>query len=276
MADQQSDDFRDNVKKTLTLAFLATLAYAAKEGGKWLINNGAKHAKDIGAYIINLVKFWKGKSIAIIGPTASGKDHMYSNLRNEDPPKEYNNTQVSEKKETFDIIWPLPDAPDVEFKCRKSMNVGGEIEQRERFWLQACENADIIFYLVDVEKLRDNKENTFKRIREDFKWLGSNMKNFKPSAKIHILLNKIDIFTNGADPDEIEDIIKENTLENVETISASAQKILKDNYGKLSGFTPISMVINIYLILISLWHFNKFIYLIQIIVINEKTVAHTG
>lgn len=241
MADQQSE-LGDGLKKTLKLSFLATLGYIFKEGGKWLVDNGPEHAKKFAAYVKSLVAYWKGKSIAIIGPTASGKDHMFSNLRNEDPPNEYNKTRSSESVDTFDIEWPLPDAPDVEFKCRKSMNVGGEIDQRERFWLQACKNADIIFYLVDVENLRDNKEKTSKRIRNDLKWLGSNMKNFKPSAKIHVLFNKIDTFTNGTAPDELEDVIKENTLEDIETFSASAQKILKDNFGKLSGFTPISMV----------------------------------
>lgn len=223
------------MNKALMKAFYAAITYVGTRASKWLVDNVPEILND-------LKNYWTGKSIAIIGPTASGKDHMFHNLRNEDPPEEYVRTEASEKIKTFKIKWPLPDDIIINFRCRKSINVGGEIDQRDRFWLQACKNADVIYYLVDVEKLRDKKEITLKRIRDDLKWLGSNIKNFKPSTKIHFLFNKIDIYTNGTDPDELEDIIKENISKSVETVSKYAQKILKDNYKRSTGFTPISMV----------------------------------
>jgi len=72
-------------------------------------------------------------------------------------------TRGSEQLETFNLIYTLPDGTRLDLKCKNCINTGGEIDERERYWLTACQHADVIFYLVDGEKLRKAPKQTIDR-----------------------------------------------------------------------------------------------------------------
>lgn len=179
-----------------------------------------------------------GKTIAIIGPTASGKNSMFSRLENKPIPTEHIQTRGAEKVTSFDITWPLPNGEHVDFKCKRSVNIGGEIDERDRYWLQACEGADVIFYLIDAEKLRKFETATLKRFHDDMRWLVTNFRDLKPSVTVHLLLNKIDTEL-GYPPYSAseQDLIKKL----VYSIEKEARNTLSEYYNRVTGVNLISM-----------------------------------
>jgi hypothetical protein len=118
------------------------------------------------------------------------------------------------------------------------MNIGGEIDERERYWLQACEGADVIFYLLDSKKLQRAPGVTLGRFRDGMRWLVTNFRHLKPSVTVHLLLNKIDV-TLGSQPytqsalDSMKDL--------VDTMEKEATDWLADYFQRVTGVTPISM-----------------------------------
>ena len=48
-----------------------------------------------------IVKWWNGKTIAIVGDTASGKNSFYNCLREKEPPSEHIQTRGMEKVDSF-------------------------------------------------------------------------------------------------------------------------------------------------------------------------------
>lgn len=192
----------------------------------------------IPGYYKNVKYWWTGKTIAIIGATASGKNSMYSRLRKEQIPAEHIQTRGAETVTNFSIYWPLPDSKTVDFKCKNSINIGGEIDERDRYWLQSCEGADVIFYLVDTKKLRDDQASTLKRFHDDMCWLVKNFRNLKSSVRIHLLLNKIDVVLGSWPHTESA---KNSMQKLLEIIIKEAEDSLAENIKKVTGITPISM-----------------------------------
>jgi hypothetical protein len=186
----------------------------------------------------NIKSWWTGKTIAIIGATASGKNSMYSRLRKEEIPAEHIQTRGAETFTDFPIRWPLPNGDLIDFKCKRSINIGGEIDERERYWLQACEGADVIFYLIDTEKLLKDQATTLKRFHDDMCWLVTNFRHFKPSVTVHLLLNKIDI-TLGRSPHTDSALNSMKKL--VDTVEREAKDTLAEYFQRVTGVTPISM-----------------------------------
>ncbi|WP_447876537.1 Rab family GTPase [Serratia fonticola] len=189
-----------------------------------------------------LVNWWNGKSIAIIGPTASGKNSFFNKLKGDIAPAEHIQTRGAENVKTFNFSWPLPNKTEVKFKCKNSINVGGEIDERERFWLQSCTEADVIFYLVDFDKLTNNTENTIHRIKSDFKWIASNIPKFKKESSLFIVINKMDlIFDDGVDPSAIEGGLTSALSTHLENLDEATKKTLGTYTSRISGLGPMSM-----------------------------------
>lgn len=208
------------------------------DGAKELI----KFAKD---KVDPLRKWWNGKCIAVIGPTASGKNSLFRKLRRLEAPSEHIQTRGAEKIDTFKFNWPLPDKTSIEFRCRNAINVGGEIDERERFWLESTKNADVIFYLIDLEKLLKvenyKDSDVVNRIKSDFKWMATSIPNFKAASSIHILINKIDVLTINSEVSEIEDKLKQ-IREVITHLEDLAKSIFGLHFHRVSGLSPISMI----------------------------------
>ncbi|HHQ6722807.1 TPA: hypothetical protein ACSTNG_002581 [Serratia fonticola] len=189
-----------------------------------------------------LVNWWNGKSIAIIGPTASGKNSFFNKLIGDIVPTEHIQTRGAENVKTFNFSWSLPNKTEVKFKCKNSINVGGEIDERERFWLQSCTEADVIFYLIDFDKLTNNTENTMHRIKSDFKWIASNIPKFKKESSLFIVINKMDlIFDGGVDPSTIERELTSALSAHLENLDEATKKTLGTYTSRISGLGPMSM-----------------------------------
>jgi len=190
-----------------------------------------------------LVHWWNGKSIAIIGPTASGKNSFFNKLRGGIVPTEHIQTRGAENIKTFDFSWPLPNKTEVKFKCKNSINVGGEIDERERYWLQSCKEADVIFYLIDFDKLKNNTEDTIHRIKSDFKWIASNIPKFKKESSLFIVINKMDLIFDGyVDPSTIERELTSALSTHLEKLDEATKKTLGAYTSKISGLGPMSMI----------------------------------
>ncbi|MBR8279051.1 Rab family GTPase [Burkholderia vietnamiensis] len=184
--------------------------------------------------------WWNGKTIAIIGPTASGKNSMFSRLRHQPIPTEHVQTRGAEKVENFNVKWTLAGNESVDFKCKRAVNIGGEVDERDRYWCQACEEADVIFYLLDSAKFTKDEKVTLQRFREDMRWLKASLRHFKPTVSIHLLLNKIDLaFGPNLDSDAAEKSMK-GLLSIIEEV---AEESLGDDFkrSRVTGVTPISM-----------------------------------
>lgn len=186
--------------------------------------------------------WWNGKCISIIGPTASGKNSLFNRLQKMKAPDTHIQTRGAEKVDSFTFDWPLPDKKRIKFKCKRSINVGGEIDERERFWLESCTDADVIFYLVDIQNLAKDHQSTIKRIKDDLKWLSSSILHMKAESCIQIFVNKIDTIISENDPSEISSKIENLISPLIDEIENIAKNILGSNFSKISGISPISMV----------------------------------
>ncbi len=239
------EEFVELLLKGLAKALATVLAKQAGDFvggvGKWTIEN----AKLVPGAINEFVEWWNGKTIAIIGATASGKNSFYDRLLEKEPPKEHIQTRGVEKVDSFTVKRNVSSLGAVELRCKRSVNVGGEIDERMRYWPQACSNADFIFYLVDMERLNDPtlREGCQKRIREDLQWLGANLSKFKAGVKVHLLLNKIDkVLEIPSHVDNRNAFIESELNRYLEEMDNMAKSTFDKNALALSGISPMCMV----------------------------------
>lgn len=138
-----------------------------------------------------VLQWWKGKKIAIIGPRETGKDALWNRLQGKDPltPLSLDSTRIPH----FKIDFRLSDGRRVNLTCKRSLNISGEENHRDHLlgWRTVCNDADIIFYLITIEDLMENKYLEG-RIKQDLEWLFKNMPYLKAHSHLHILINKID------------------------------------------------------------------------------------
>lgn len=233
------------MKEKLILAVAAAIAKPAFDLlvniGKW----GVDQAKQVPGAIKDFVKWWNGKTIAIVGATASGKNSFYDCLLEKDPPKEHIQTRGVEKVHSFTVKRNIQGLGTIELRCKRSVNVGGEVDERIRFWSEACNDADFIFYLVDMERLNnpDHHDTYRSRIGDDLKWLGANLSKFKQGCKVHLLLNKIDrVLEIPSLVDNRREFIENELNRHIVEMESRAKSILDRNATTLSGVSPICMV----------------------------------
>ena len=187
-------------------------------------------------------EWWRGKNIAIIGATASGKNAMFDMLRGNKISEEHNQTRGIEKLDTFKLSYALPN-DKINFTLKKCKNVGGEEDQRELGnWKDACKDSDIIFYLIDVKKLLDAPIAQKQRVKDDLKWLGENIPDFHLNKACHIFLNKVDILLGGVDVDKQEKFLKSELKQHIDELETYAKNILGNYYERITGIHPISML----------------------------------
>jgi hypothetical protein len=209
--------------------------------GKELIKEIIKNLDKIPALWVDLRDKWNGKTITVLGATASGKNSMFHMLKREDPPKEHIQTKGIEKEKTFKCSFPLPDGkPPIKFRCKGSVNVGGEEDERERFWEDAIKGTDYVFYLVDIEKLLENKDTVISRIKGDARWIASNTQHLNEDAGILVLINKVDVLVKDIDPCDRLNHVQDSILEIVKEIETIFYKMFGNNGAKFYGVSPIS------------------------------------
>jgi hypothetical protein len=229
-------------------ALIGLAAAVAKPAFELLVNvgkSGIDKSKKVPGTIKDLMRWWNGKTIAVIGATASGKNSFYDCLLEKNPPKEHIQTRGMEKVNSFTIKRNIQGHGTIELRCKRSVNVGGEVDERIRFWSQACSDADFIFYLVDMARLNDSDfhDTYYSRIGSDLQWLGSNLSKFKEGCKVHLLLNKIDkVMEISSLVDNRREFIECELNEHMANIEIRAKSIFDRNASTLSGVSPMCMV----------------------------------
>ena len=151
-----------------------------------------------GQHFTGLVKaaliWWSGKKIAVIGPTASGKDSFLARLQNKEIPEVHSNSAMGEKVKSFKVKLALSNHQVIDITCKGMVNIGGETDYRDMpsGWLSVCKDANVVFYVMTVEDLSAKRFLKGRRIRQDLDWLLAALPELKRGTLIHILINKID------------------------------------------------------------------------------------
>ena len=85
-----------------------------------------------GEHLVRLVRaalvWWSGKKIAVIGPTASGKDSFLARLQNKEIPEVHSNSAMGEKIKSFKVNLALSDRQVIDITCKGMVNIGGEAD----------------------------------------------------------------------------------------------------------------------------------------------------
>ena len=198
----------------------------------------------VGEHLIRLVKgaldWWSGKKIAVIGPTASGKDSFLARLQNQEIPQIHSNSPMGEKIKSFDVKLALSNRRVIDITCKGVINIGGETDYRDApsGWLSVCMDADVIFYVMTVNDLSGKRFLKGRRIRQDLDWLQSALPHLKQGALIHILINKID--------EQIEShtdyqALAEELAQEIAALDRTVRNVLHPYEARYTGATLISM-----------------------------------
>ncbi len=199
---------------------------------------------ETGKHLTRLVKaaldWWSGKKIAVIGPTASGKDSFLARLQNQEIPRTHSNSTMGEIVKSFPVKLALSTRQVIDITCNGVINIGGETDYRDdpSGWLAVCRDADVVFYMMTVNDLAQKKFLKGRRIRQDLDWLLSAMPHLKPGALIHILINKIDL--------EIEShtdyrALGEELTQELAALDRTVRSVLHPYEASYTGATLISM-----------------------------------
>lgn len=181
---------------------------------------------------------FSGKTVAVIGPTASGKDSLIARLRGREIPEVHINTGAPEKVQKYSISYITPSGEDIKIYVKEGLNVGGEEPDRDDYWEDACKESDFIFYLLDAHRYKIQTREYTSRIKNDLRWLSSQLaKNTK--AKVVVIVNKIDLLIqDGASLNEAE---SDSDIRDVlDKVSQLTSEMLGSQAGRLKGVNPLS------------------------------------
>ena len=195
-------------------------------------------------HVARLVKgareWWSGRKIAVIGPTAAGKDSFLARLQGRQIPEVHSNSQMGEKVKSFRVKLALSHHQTIDITCKGVINIGGETDYRDApsGWLEVCKGADVIFYVMTVTDLAEKRYLKGRRVREDLDWLLTTLPHLKEGVLIHILINKID--------EEIEchtdyPALAGKLAEELRALDKVVEKVLFPYASRYSGATLISM-----------------------------------
>jgi hypothetical protein len=198
----------------------------------------------VGEHVVRLVKgvldWWSGKKIAVIGPTASGKDSFLARLQNQEIPQVHTNSPMGEIIKSFNVKLALSSRQVIDITCKGVINIGGETDYRDApsGWLSVCKDADVIFFMMTVKDLSAKRFLKGRRIRQDLDWLLTALPHLKQGALIHILINKID--------EEIEShtdyqALAEELAQELGALDRTVKKVLHPYEARYTGATLISM-----------------------------------
>lgn len=184
--------------------------------------------------------WWSGKKIAVIGPTASGKDSFLARLQNREIPDTHTSSPMGEKVTSFKVKLALGHGQTIDIACKGVINTGGETEFRDApsGWRVVCEDADVIFYVMTIEDLAKKRFQRGGRIQRDLEWLFAILPHIGTRALVHILINKIDL--------EIESHTDYHSLgvelaRELRALDRTVHKVLHPYDARYTGATLISM-----------------------------------
>ncbi len=205
-----------------------------------LLTSLPETGKHLARLVKSAVEWWSGKKIAVIGPTASGKDSFLARLQNQEIPRVHSNSTMGENVTSFPVKLALSNRQVVDITCKGVINIGGETDYRDdpSGWLAVCEDADVVFYMMTVNDLSGKRFLKGRRVRGDLDWLLTAMPHLKPGALVHILINKIDL--------EIESHTDYRALatelkKDLSALDRTVKSVLHPYESRYTGATLISM-----------------------------------
>lgn len=207
---------------------------------KMLLRAGVELAKEYTPTILEAIgDWWSNKTLAVIGPTACGKDSLLARLQGKPVPRLHINTGAPEAVEAYKVSYDLGPNEKVSFKANKTINVGGEENDREDYWSDVCRKADVVFYMIDAQRLRDEHDDFIRRIRQDMRWLAA--EGFQKSdARLVIVLNKFDLLLDTQEPDDLAAAFANTAAPLAKEVQAIAVKELRAKSDCLKGVLPLS------------------------------------
>jgi len=196
--------------------------------------------KHVARLVRGAIDWWAGKKIAVIGPTASGKDSFLARLQNQEIPRVHSNSAMGEKVKSFPVKLALSSRQVVDITCKGVVNIGGEADYRDApsGWLAVCKDADVVFYIMTVNDLAEGKFLRGRRVRQDLDWLLTAMPYLKPGALVHILINKIDAMIESHTDYHA---LAEELEKELATLDRTVLTVLHPYESRYTGATLISM-----------------------------------
>jgi len=187
-----------------------------------------------------VLDWWSGKKIAVIGPTASGKDSFLARLQNREIPQVHANSAMGEKVKSFPVKLALSSRQVIDITCKGVINIGGEADYRDApsGWLSVCKDADVIFYIMTVNDLCKKKFLKGRRVRQDLDWLQAALPHLKQGALIHILINKID---GQIESHTDYQALAEELAQDLAELDKTVRTVLHPYEARYTGATLISM-----------------------------------
>ena len=117
------------------------------------------HFPGLGEHVVRLVKgrtdWWSGRKIAVIGPTASGKDSFLAPAAEPGDPRGPCELDDGREGQVLRGEAGAFERQVIDITCKGVINIGGETEYRDTpsGWLSVCKDADMIFYVMTVNDL---------------------------------------------------------------------------------------------------------------------------
>ena len=139
---------------------------------------------------------------------------------------------------SFRYTQTLPSGKEFSVSFKRCINVGGEVEQRTRYWLDCCTGSDVIFYMLAIDDLKKGRYRKGSRVSGDLKWLATHMGKMRPNVLLHFLVNKIDL--ELADGDGYKEFLAQLKPQ-LDEFEATTKSIFGDYQAKLTGVSPVSM-----------------------------------
>lgn len=206
---------------------------------QWFWQAGIEVAKNYIPQIWEAIQgFWNNKTLAVIGPTACGKDSLIARLKGKPVPDIHINTGMPESVESYKVHYATGDDEVISFKANKTLNVGGEEPDRDEYWGEVCQKADVVFYMLDAQKLAQSQSQTISRLNNDMRWLVSEMDG-KKFPRLVIVLNKFDLLMTDNKHD-ISECMNEVGLPLLRLVKEAAQKSLGNRRDNIKGVLPLS------------------------------------
>ena len=128
-----------------------------------------------------IVLFWQGKQVAVLGAPGVGKSHFIKFLTSGSIPTEYKQTVAPEKAAGRRLH-----LRDLDLKIRSMLDVGGGIEARGQ-WQHQFAQADIVFYLLRVDRIISGDAEIEARVLSDAKQINGWLKDRKSRPALCIV-----------------------------------------------------------------------------------------
>lgn len=110
-----------------------------------------------------IVRLLKGKKIAVLGSRGVGKTHMITFLSTGSVPQEYFQTLAPTK-----IIGRKFNLGDLDFRFQETIDVPGD-QAAYGVWKKLFDDADLVFYLFRVDKIKNGDISEINRVTKDAK-----------------------------------------------------------------------------------------------------------